>query len=299
MDRQQKILAVVMAILLVAIVGSFIFIKIRTTPPADNNSTGLVGNDSDEHGCVASAGYMWCEQKQKCLRVFEEFCGDAVAAIVADIKDNTGVELGAPEETEFNWIVGRDDTIADATIAGLMYSADSVKMADYDKVEKYLNDTFGLEKYNIADGVVGGLRGYYAGYMACQLNFRHKEMTQSPDSPSEPVGDSLKVTLACGFFNQNDIDRIIVGQKIKEILAAKYKKAISEVAVEILRSDDGHATGRVSFSQEEGAEGGMFLAVKSGETWQVVYDGNGSIDCELMKQNYQFSDELLRPEFCD
>ncbi len=293
MDRQQKILAVVMAILLVAIVGSFIFIKIRTTPPADNNSTGLVGNDSDEHGCVASAGYMWCEQKQKCLRVFEEFCGDAVAAIVADIKDNTGVELGAPEETEFNWIVGRDDTIADATIAGLMYSADSVKMADYDKVEKYLNDTFGLDKYNIADGVAGGLRGYYAGYMACQLKFSHTGIEENRQGSRE------NVALSCGFFNKNNIDGIIATQKIKEILATKYQKAIGEVTVTIIRSDDTHAAGSVSFGPAGQGEGGMFLAVKSGEDWQVVYDGNGSIDCDLMRQEYQFSDDLLRPEFCD
>ena len=34
----------------------------------------LVGNDSDSHGCRASAGYSWCEQKQKCLRIWEENC---------------------------------------------------------------------------------------------------------------------------------------------------------------------------------------------------------------------------------
>lgn len=34
----------------------------------------LVGNDSDEHGCKGSAGYSWCEIKQKCLRIWEEPC---------------------------------------------------------------------------------------------------------------------------------------------------------------------------------------------------------------------------------
>jgi len=34
----------------------------------------IVGNDSDAHGCKASAGYSWCEAKQKCLRPFEEAC---------------------------------------------------------------------------------------------------------------------------------------------------------------------------------------------------------------------------------
>jgi len=34
----------------------------------------LVGNDRDAHGCIPSAGYSWCEAKQKCIRVWEENC---------------------------------------------------------------------------------------------------------------------------------------------------------------------------------------------------------------------------------
>ena len=32
---------------------------------------GIVGNDSDEHGCKASAGYIWSALKKECIRVFE------------------------------------------------------------------------------------------------------------------------------------------------------------------------------------------------------------------------------------
>ncbi len=38
----------------------------------------VVGGDRDEHGCIGSAGYSWCEAKQKCLRVWEEECEPAV-----------------------------------------------------------------------------------------------------------------------------------------------------------------------------------------------------------------------------
>jgi hypothetical protein len=38
--------------------------------PEDN----IVGSDRDEHGCIGSAGYIWCEAKQKCLRTWEEPC---------------------------------------------------------------------------------------------------------------------------------------------------------------------------------------------------------------------------------
>jgi putative hemolysin len=34
----------------------------------------VLGGDKDEHGCIGSAGYSWCEAKQKCLRTWEENC---------------------------------------------------------------------------------------------------------------------------------------------------------------------------------------------------------------------------------
>ncbi|MCL6088789.1 MAG: hypothetical protein M1530_01335 [Candidatus Marsarchaeota archaeon] len=34
----------------------------------------MPGSDRDSHGCIPSAGYSWCEAKQKCLRSWEENC---------------------------------------------------------------------------------------------------------------------------------------------------------------------------------------------------------------------------------
>ncbi|MEM4272234.1 MAG: hypothetical protein QXH30_01475 [Candidatus Bilamarchaeaceae archaeon] len=34
----------------------------------------IVGGDRDEHGCIPSAGYSWCETKRKCYRPWEETC---------------------------------------------------------------------------------------------------------------------------------------------------------------------------------------------------------------------------------
>ena len=36
----------------------------------------VVGGETDEHGCQLTAGYTWCENKQKCLREWEEKCED-------------------------------------------------------------------------------------------------------------------------------------------------------------------------------------------------------------------------------
>lgn len=55
-----------------------------TTAPTD--SEPMVGDDRDEHGCIPSAGYTWCEAKQKCLRAWEEDCS-ALKTDAEQIKD--------------------------------------------------------------------------------------------------------------------------------------------------------------------------------------------------------------------
>lgn len=45
--------------------------------PVENSTTikqPPLGGDQDKHGCKGSAGYSWCETKQKCLRIWEEPC---------------------------------------------------------------------------------------------------------------------------------------------------------------------------------------------------------------------------------
>jgi len=39
-----------------------------------SSTENIVGNDRDEHGCIGSAGYSWCQEKAKCLRPWEEQC---------------------------------------------------------------------------------------------------------------------------------------------------------------------------------------------------------------------------------
>lgn len=87
--------------------------------------------------------------------------------------------------------------------------------------------------------------------------------------------------------------------EVRHILADKYQRVLSEVSVTVIRSDGSHAAGSVMFGEGRPGESGMFLAVKTDGKWEVVYDGNGSIDCNKMRQQYQFPDEILRPEFCD
>ncbi|HNV12696.1 MAG TPA: hypothetical protein PK686_01665 [bacterium] len=126
----------------------------------------IVGGDKDEHGCIGSAGYSWCEPKNECLRIWEEKC--------------------------------------------------------YVSVE----------------------------------------------------------------------------EEIQYFLANKYNKPVDGVIISITKQTENHVSGGVKFGPKSSA-GGLFLAVKFGNMWEVVYDGNGSIDCEKMRIEYNFPDEILKPNFCD
>lgn len=47
---------------------------VEEKPITEKPDEELIGGDKDEHGCVATTGYTWCEAKQKCLREWEEPC---------------------------------------------------------------------------------------------------------------------------------------------------------------------------------------------------------------------------------
>lgn len=45
--------------------------KAETPLPVPAPNTPMVGGDADEHGCKASAGYLWSSLKKECIRSFE------------------------------------------------------------------------------------------------------------------------------------------------------------------------------------------------------------------------------------
>src|SRR3990167_4591874 len=53
-----------------------------------SSTRDIVGNDRNEYGCIDSAGYSWCEAKNKCLRQWEEECEDEVSGTVCTQKAN-------------------------------------------------------------------------------------------------------------------------------------------------------------------------------------------------------------------
>jgi predicted lipoprotein with Yx(FWY)xxD motif len=72
----------------------------------------IVGNDSDAHGCKASAGYSWCESAQKCVREWETPCkmtlsdavGVARASSCMDAGNVTDVDAVYNENSNTWWL---------------------------------------------------------------------------------------------------------------------------------------------------------------------------------------------------
>jgi hypothetical protein len=93
---------------------------------------------------------------------------------------------------------------------------------------------------------------------------------------------------------------INIEQEIQYQLANKYNKPTNEVNIIINLQDGNYIAGSVKFGQgNQSEEGGIFLARKVKNIWEVVFDGNGSIDCIKMRQDYGFPDTILKPNFCE
>jgi len=88
MDKRKLLVGLVLAALLVVGAGCDVAggrfkplsgdrkpVEQAAQPAApDQTAPPLLGGDRDAHGCIGSAGYSWCEAKEKCLRVWEEKC---------------------------------------------------------------------------------------------------------------------------------------------------------------------------------------------------------------------------------
>ena len=69
-----------------------IFALIPTLFIAACQPNNIVGNDTDEYGCLASAGYQWCNYTQRCQRTWEDPCinpqeQDAINTAISHLKD--------------------------------------------------------------------------------------------------------------------------------------------------------------------------------------------------------------------
>ena len=87
-------------------------------------------------------------------------------------------------------------------------------------------------------------------------------------------------------------DNIDVIAAIKDLFIKKYNKKTDEVTITINQQDATHIRGGVKFGASGVGEGGIFLAAKVNGVWQLIFDGNGQIDCALVAP-YNFPADMI------
>ena len=85
-------------------------------------------------------------------------------------------------------------------------------------------------------------------------------------------------------------------QIFRNLFVDKYPKYAGTLAITITQETSEAVRGMISF--ETGQPGGIFLGAKTEDGWQIVFEGNGNVDCEKMRQNYSFSAEMFY-SLCD
>lgn len=125
------IIIIIVAAIAVLGAGGYIAYKyvVPQFRPVQNNQQ-VVGGDKDEHGCIGSAGYSWCEAKQKCLRIWEEKCDTNILTKDFVCDDNKSITT--------SYDPGKNDYIDVKLSGGRELSLKNVSSASG---AKYTNDT--------------------------------------------------------------------------------------------------------------------------------------------------------------
>jgi hypothetical protein len=90
----------------------------------------------------------------------------------------------------------------------------------------------------------------------------------------------------CG---QADTKSVSVSEELKKLFRIANPEYKGLINISINQQTSNHIRGGVSFVDEQA--GGIFLATKINGTWQIVFDGNGTIPCSLSK--YSFPSTML------
>lgn len=157
----------------------------------------LVGNDLDAHGCKASAGYSWCKEKNKCLRVWEEMCEDSIYDFITELNKEVETSFTFIGKTEFDWLLKNNEKIS---LLGLKFL--DLKL-DQDKLNillNFINKNTEVSLENQADSSVSSLLGFRKNLDVCQLSYTFNNVKENEDGIIEPLNDERKVEITCTMY---------------------------------------------------------------------------------------------------
>lgn len=156
--------------------------KPNSEQPVNEENTGQepIGGQKDDHGCIIGAGYSWCEQKNKCLRIWEESCPEGTSGDTSGTENQKGTvegSLGYPSEfipdtmkTCAENVKTKEITCTSEQIKNKKYTSGvgyklEVPAGTY-RVFASLTDPKGLGSSYAPD-----YRAYYSDFVTCGLSY--------------------------------------------------------------------------------------------------------------------------------
>lgn len=129
--------------------------------------------ESEVHNCNEKQGFLWCEEKDKCLKPSEEDCSqvpdDAAKAILdssISFFDSQKITIDTDQKLKWSSEQGTDPK---------EYSSRSIRIEEtnYDVrnlLSKHLLDSgFKIDPNNVSAGTIASSTGYQKGNLVCQL----------------------------------------------------------------------------------------------------------------------------------
>ena len=221
--------------------------------------------------------------------------------LTLSVPSDVEISNDLPDEDNFTFIIQRG-TYPDSNYYQLY--ATLQPNGTWDKDSEGLKSQLLEGSKNLTVGGFEAIQGQYKGERNRYVTFIFTDMgiltlaTSQPTPENEQLTNKILDTFTFKKVADEPATNSNTEKAVQEILAKKYNKELSEVKVTVTKEVPGYAAGSVLFGQGGPGEGGMWLAA-AGNVWNVVWDGNGSIDCNKMREEFKFPDSILKPNFCD
>lgn len=96
----KKYVLIVMPLVMILTGFGFLLASRNVTQP-DRRVPPVVDQASIDNGCDIGGGYVWCQPKQKCLRLYEEKCeGTVTATDAAQLHNQAEAAIASKSATE-------------------------------------------------------------------------------------------------------------------------------------------------------------------------------------------------------
>ena len=216
---------------------------------------------------------------------------DPLAVFLRKILTAAGV-TGQIEEGDFSWNYKTGSTVEEIIVPGQTVRVEGLlvnqlqQARDFFRSQEMENDL-----YNAADGTVGGQEGWVDTQtgLACLV----VNGIEDPDFEDQPT---YRLTISCGKVDPTlFVPPISTEDALKQAFADKYTKPLADVMLEVTEELRPFAKGVVRFAGE--ISGAMWLAYRNQGTWEIVFDGNGTVPCANIEP-YNFPTQMA-PECWD